>query len=574
MNFPISLFQNVGDTRPLEVSRSWDQLCAKFRAPLVREEKDGLLFSPARYSGNRRLQSNVIDLSLLVLEIDGAWRCDCCGQAGSHVMFVSNRVRDAAGKVDRSPRCPACLKEKCEKCYRKSPKPRTETVLSQIDFSFESVIEGMRLVFPRTGFAIYSTHSHQRVTALTCGKDFVCRLECRTDPCGSISGHEHAERCYRLIVPLASPVPVADFPALWQWAVKSLHQSEVVADPQTKDPNRIFYTPVKRAPDAPYEFHVEEGGWFDWRKALSEPPAVAGGHSSGPVATATGSDFTAQPSAFATHEDRHEELCKRIMDRGKQNTRDNYDAKCQAHNGRGNTSLGYYPASGIVQCNAGCSYWEVLRAEGLPDNHLPSRDRLAADQARCRFSKTQVNGQPSFVRDKPLTVALLHAVYATMLAHQFELSPEHEALVRKHWRVDPFGTELIPWFGEDAIRDRPVKMCSMPNSVQKTIAVNQLSRWFDLTGVPGFFRELATQQPQSPNSVSAIEHWQTSNFGPWRLYLPYAKGLLVPYTNDAGFIVGIQIHKSIRDRNPTLLTSRGLPCGAKAIAPKREAGAA
>ena len=570
MNFPISLFQNVGDTRPQQVSRTWAQLCAKFRSPVVREEKDGLLFSPARYSGNRRLQSNVIDLSMLVLEIDGAWRCDCCWQFGPHVMFVRNLIRN--GKADRSPRCSLCLKSKCPKCFRKKAdiennmfpvdrvpgRPYTETAITRIDFSFESVIDGMRRVFPGSAFAIYSTHSHQRVTALTCGKDFVCRLECRTSPCGSIFGHEYSEPCYRLIVPLASPVPVAQFPSLWQCAVKALHRSEVVADPQAKDPNRIFYTPVKSAPDAPYEFHVEEGGWFDWSAAPQRAKSKEQSEHTAPLALSS--------LPFATHEDRHDELCKRIAARGKQNTRGNYDAKCQAHNGRGNTSLAYYPASKAVQCNAGCDYWSLLRAEGLDDAKLPSRDYLLADQARCRFRKSLVGGQPAFTRDKALTTLDLHCVYALLLSHFFELSPEHEALVRANWNLNPYGDEAVAWPFADERQPRVIKMCSMPNSVQKTIAANQLSRYFDLTGVPGFYRELATQQPQAPSAASAIEHWQTGNFGPWRLHLPYSKGLLVPYTNESAYILGIRIHKSIKDRSPLYLTSRGLPGGARAIA--------
>jgi hypothetical protein len=519
------------------------------------------------------LQSNVIDLSMLVLEIDGAWRCDCCGQLGPHVMFVSNRVRNAEGQVDRSPRCPTCLKAKCAKCYQKKPKPHTETTITRIDFTFESVIAGMRRVFPGSAFAVYSTHSHQRVTSTKCGQDFVCRLECRTSPCGSIFGHEHAERCYRLIVPLAAPVPVAEFPSLWGWAVKSLHGSEVVADPQAKDPNRIFYTPVRFSPDAPYEWHVEEGEYFDWKaRLLVHSQAMAAGVvRSVPGAVATGSDVQSE-IPFATFEARHDELCRRIMARGKQNTRGHWDARCIAHNGRGETGLGYYPASGVVQCNNGCTYWEVLRAEGLSDEHLPSRDRVAADQARQGFTRSAVAGHPSlFVRTKPLTTLELHCIYGLFLSHFCELSPEHEALVQKHWGVSPFGDEEMPWPGADDRPARLIKMCSMPNAVQKTIAVNQLSRWYDLTGVPGFFRELATQQPQAPTRASATEHWQTTNFGQWRLYLPYRKGLLAPYTNEAGEIIGIRIYKSVKDRSPLYLTSRGLPGGAPAIAQRERA---
>jgi hypothetical protein len=46
------------------------------------------------------------------------------------------------------------------------------------------------------------------------------------------------------------------------------------------------------------------------------------------------------------------------------------------------------------------------------------------------------------------------------------------------------------------------------------------------------------------------------------------KGLLVPAFDEAGWLYSIQIYQSTKDRNPTLLTSRGLPGGAKALTVK------
>jgi putative DNA primase/helicase len=78
--------------------------------------------------------------------------------------------------------------------------------------------------------------------------------------------------------------------------------------------------------------------------------------------------------AFENHEDRHQELCQRIMSRGKRNSKNNWDAQGRCHNGKGDKGLVYFPSSGAVKCNAepACDYWTILRAEGLLDHHLPS----------------------------------------------------------------------------------------------------------------------------------------------------------------------------------------------------------
>ncbi len=87
---------------------------------------------------------------------------------------------------------------------------------------------------------------------------------------------------------------------------------------------------------------------------------------------------------FEYHEDRHMELCQRIMMHGRRNSKGNWDANCLAHSGNGKTGLVYFPANGAVTCNNAqrCDYFSILRAEGLPDGHLPSRDSPRAPQSR------------------------------------------------------------------------------------------------------------------------------------------------------------------------------------------------
>ena len=63
------------------------------------------------------------------------------------------------------------------------------------------------------------------------------------------------------------------------------------------------------------------------------------------------------------------------MARANRNPRGNYDAQCLAHNGKGMTALAYFPDSGAVTCNSGCSYDALLVAEGLSAGRLPSKER-------------------------------------------------------------------------------------------------------------------------------------------------------------------------------------------------------
>lgn len=77
---------------------------------------------------------------------------------------------------------------------------------------------------------------------------------------------------------------------------------------------------------------------------------------------------------FEHHEDRHEELRRRIEARGKRNSKGNIDAQALCHNGKGESGLVLFP-NGAVNCNKGCSYDEILIAEGLPSEHLPSKKK-------------------------------------------------------------------------------------------------------------------------------------------------------------------------------------------------------
>jgi|GEM_PF-6940124 len=539
--FTISLFQSIGDTHPQMVKRTWAQLCAKFAAPVVRQEKDGLLFSPAKYSAPRRLIANVTELSLLVLEVDGGWQCASENLVPCNFKAPLTIFRNRRNANDKCPRC-------------KGDK------ICQIDFDMAALVDDARAAF-KSAFAIYSTHGHKRFT----------------------ESNALAEPRFRIVVPLTEPIPVGRFLEVWQWAVDAL--KEIPADQQVKDPNRIYYTPVKFSADAPYEFHLEPGSFLNWR-AVSGPsplPARTNETQLGQEQSATaladsvsdgarGSSPTVREGSgqFLWHEDRHAELVKRIMDRGKQNSRGHYDAQCLAHGGKGKTGVCYFPKTGAVMCNKGCTYDELLIAEGLTPGHLPSSERAAMAPARVALRQYQ----PPAMGDGLLTTDDLNSVYSALLAHCFELTTMDEAAIIRHWPgADPRGVGGIEVPPVAGISDELgyVKICSMPSSLEATRAANQLAEAFDVNGVPGFYTDV--MMPGDPSAESEYRRWLTREFGIWRIYLPYRTGLLVPYDKGTGKIVGLRVYRSVHDRNPVLLTSRGLTCGARAI-PMGEAVAA
>lgn len=220
-----------------------------------------------------------------------------------------------------------------------------------------------------------------------------------------------------------------------------------------------------------------------------------------------------------------------------------------------------------------------------------------------------------------MKLSKLHVIYSLLLAHCFGLRPEDERALKKTWGFtdqEIYGAP-VEWLHQPPprsrcvghVRDervtlqsempaghswhrplcraaadtkawqavvqrsqelcrcaqpiapRPLKICSMPGPVQQVIAANLLAQDFDLEGVPGFYREDLTKLPADPGDY--LLRWLKERCGPWRLNLNYRAGLLVPYTNGTPWIVGLKIYRGLRDRQPTVLTSRGLPGGAKAI---------
>ena len=75
----------------------------------------------------------------------------------------------------------------------------------------------------------------------------------------STYSHRDDDPHYHLVLPLAERVPAGLWRAVWE----GLHQRlNLVGDPQTKDPARLFYLP-QHAPDQTFEFHEGRGVLLD-----------------------------------------------------------------------------------------------------------------------------------------------------------------------------------------------------------------------------------------------------------------------------------------------------------------------
>src|SRR5262245_442116 len=92
---------------------------------------------------------------------------------------------------------------------------------------------------------IYTTHSHQRITP----------------------DHQKAEDYFRIVIALADPIGVTDYPRLWERA-NDLFDGKI--DAGCKDASRMYYLPAIAHKDAPFVFRNYVGVPLDW--AALDPP--------------------------------------------------------------------------------------------------------------------------------------------------------------------------------------------------------------------------------------------------------------------------------------------------------------
>jgi len=102
-------------------------------------------------------------------------------------------------------------------------------------------------------FIISSTHSHRRQT----------------------ESNPNSEPRYRVVIPLARPIPAGVFPLLWNF-VK--HETKLSVDESAKDASRIFYTPAIASSESSYEYDIQLGQFLDWEKLELLSSDSVGGH--------------------------------------------------------------------------------------------------------------------------------------------------------------------------------------------------------------------------------------------------------------------------------------------------------
>lgn len=278
-----------------------------------------------------------------------------------------------------------------------------EVSLLCLDVDHDADFETAKKSFDLLGgaYAIYSTHSHLRKT----------------------DSNPNAEPRYRVVVPLACPIQVNKFPSLWQYAK---HQTLMPFDESAKDSSRMFYTPVKAEQNAVYEVFIKDGVFLDWRNlpldsfADSERPFNAKNANG---ANQNGNGQKSYLTNFEYHEERHAELCQLIEARAKNTGRGTFEMKCPAHNGKGDTSLFYDPKAKSVACLKKpnpCSYFEVLSAFGLPNEHLPSREH--SEKIGAEFEETEIKVKPFPVANEKMFHGLA-GEYVRMIEPRTEADP-------------------------------------------------------------------------------------------------------------------------------------------------------
>lgn len=160
------------------------------------------------------------------------------------------------------------------KPYRENKNVAALSIL-QLDYDHDVTIEHDGAVWRKLSLthAIYSTHSSRRITA----------------------ENPKAEERFRVVIPLAVPIPADKYPALWQWANL---MSGGKLDPSRKDLAGMFYLPSIYSADAPYTYDAHDGALLDWREMeLGQPERRKASPKKEP-GLKPGADYSAQPDAF------------------------------------------------------------------------------------------------------------------------------------------------------------------------------------------------------------------------------------------------------------------------------------
>ena len=113
--FHLSFFRHKRDTAPQVIERSWLEICERFKTPQVRFEKDGALFSPAKFEPAYRRKENVREVSMLVLDIDHeaeleTLKTQIAALNSAFVIYSTHsHLRRTESNINAEPRFRVCL---------------------------------------------------------------------------------------------------------------------------------------------------------------------------------------------------------------------------------------------------------------------------------------------------------------------------------------------------------------------------------------------------------------------------------------------------------------------------------
>lgn len=74
---------------------------------------------------------------------------------------------------------------------------------------------------------------------------------------------------FRLVLPLAHPVPVRWWGRVFEWV-----QRQAPIDPQTRNPDRIYFLPALKSPASPWSTWANTGPWLDLDGPTLDPTAA------------------------------------------------------------------------------------------------------------------------------------------------------------------------------------------------------------------------------------------------------------------------------------------------------------
>lgn len=213
-------------------------------------------------------------------------------------------------------------------------------------------------------FAAYTTHSHKRVT----------------------EKNPDAEERFRVVVPLAEPIPAEKFPALWRWAAR-LTGGKV--DAQAQDASRIYYTPAIADEGAPYQFDVVDGPLLDWGALdLEDRPEPH---------AADGEIGQTQIGGFSSWDELHAEAGRliRVASGARVDRRGWAHAPGVCHGSVEGTALFVSP-EGVYGCHKGCQHAVIREALGLPSSPSMSgrKEGDTSSSAFPAFSAGEVATMP------------------------------------------------------------------------------------------------------------------------------------------------------------------------------------